>query len=190
MRDHVSEGLFSLFASSDRAEAMAGDLMEERQTHGSAWFCLHVAGTMLALWRSAVMDGPLRVIALAAAGCALLAAPAFGGAAAVGLFPQLMGSLVTWIPLSVFWWGGAFWVGASLVAIAPHRGVAACATLAAAGQALLIGVGMAVWSGPLNNVFLVFYTTGLIVPMLLLTGAATARRRTIACGIPALEQGR
>lgn len=189
MRDNVSEGLFSLFTSSDRAEAIAGDLMEEREKHGSAWYWLHVAGTMLALWRSAVMDGPLRVILLAVAGCALLTAPAFGGAAAVRLFPRWAGSPVSWIALSCFWWGGALWIGAALVALAPRRGMAACATLAVTSEVLLIGVGMAVWRDLSSTDLLLFYT-GLLVPAALLVGGAIARRRTLACGVPALEQRR
>ena len=34
MRENVVEELFSVFASSDRAEALAGDLAEERQQRG------------------------------------------------------------------------------------------------------------------------------------------------------------
>jgi hypothetical protein len=189
MRDNVSEGLFSLFTSSDHAQAIAGDLMEEREHRGSVWFWLHVAGTMLALRRSAVIDGPLRVIMLAVAGCALLTAPAFGGAAAVRLFPQLTGSPVSWIALSFFWWGGALWVGASLVAIAPRSGMAACATLAVAGEALLLGLGMTVVWRDLSNVeFLLFYATGLLAAAPLLIGGAIARRRLIVCRIPLAQR--
>jgi hypothetical protein len=190
VHDNAVEGLLSLFTSSDRAEAIAGDLMEEREKHGSAWFWRHVAGTMLALWRSALMDGPLRVIMLAMAGCALFTAPAFGGVAALRLFPQWTGSPVSWIALSLFWWGGALWTGASLVGIAPQRGMAACATLAVAGEALLIGLGVTVWRGPLETDFVLFYTTGLLVTAPLLVGGAIARGRMIASGIRALEQGR
>jgi hypothetical protein len=187
MRDNVSEGLFSLFTSSDRAEAIAGDLMEEREKHGSAWFWRHVAGTMLALWRSALTDAPLMVLMLAAAGCLLLAGPSFGGVAAVYLFPR---SPVSWIALSFFWWGGALWIGASLVAIAPRRGMAACATLAVASEVLLIGVGTAIWRDLLSGDFLLFYMTGLLVAVPLLLGGAITRRRMIACGTPTSEQRR
>lgn len=190
MRDNVSEGLFSLFTSSDHAAAIAGDLIEEREEHGSIWFWLHVVRITLALWRDAAMEAPLRVLALATVACALFTAPAFGGVAAVALFPQLMGSPVSWIALSFFWWGGALWVGASLVAIAPRRGMAACATLAVTSDVLLIGVGMAVWRDSLSTDFLLFYATGLLVPASLLVGGAIARRRAIACGVPALEQRR
>lgn len=139
MRDTIrAERLLSLFTSQERAEAIAGDLTEERRVRGPIWFWLHVLGTMLALWRSAVADAPLAVLALAVAGGALFAAPAIAGAAAVGLFPQLIGSPVSWITLSFFWWGGALWTGASLVGIAPGRGMAASAMLAVASEALLI----------------------------------------------------
>ena len=42
MRDNAVERLFSLFTSSDRAEAIAGDLAEEREQRGWIWFWLHV----------------------------------------------------------------------------------------------------------------------------------------------------
>jgi len=191
MRDNVSEALFSLLTSPDHAEAIAGDLMEERQHRGSPWFWLHVAGTMLALWRSAVTDAPLKVIVLAMAGCALLFAPGLGGAAAVSLFPQLIGSPVSWIVLSFFWWGGALGIGASLIAAAPRRGMAACATLAVAVEALLIALGGSVLRHDLQSAeFLVIYAIGLATAAPLLLGGAIARHRMIACGIPALEQRR
>jgi hypothetical protein len=180
MRDNVIDKLFSLFTSADRAEALAGDLTEEREHHGWAWFWLQAARVTFALWRSVAMDAPMRVLALTLAGCALFTAPAFAGTAAVSLFPQLMGSPVSWVALSFFWWGGALWTGASLVAIAPRRGMAACAALAVAGEALLIGVGVAaVWRDLLKTDFLLFYTTGLLVAAPLLIGGAIARRRLI-----------
>jgi hypothetical protein len=84
--------------------------------------------------------------------------------------------------LPLVWWGGALWVGASLVACAPRRGMAACASLAVGGEALLIGLGgPAVWSDPGNGDFVLFCTTALIAPMPLLIGAAVARRRLVAC---------
>lgn len=176
MRDNAVDRLFSLFTSSECAEAIAGDLAEEREQHGWSWYWLHVARTTLALWRSTVIDAPVVVLLVAVAGCALFAAPAFGGVASVYLFPHSSGSPVRWIALALFWWGGALWTGVSLVGIAPQRGMAACATLAVAAEALSIGLGMD--------------TTGLLVPAWLLAGGAIARRRMIGCGIRALKQGR
>ena len=75
MRDRIVERLFSLFASSDRAEAMAGDLAEERDHRGSAWFWLHVAGVTLALGRRAASDAPLRALALTVAAAVRLPPP-------------------------------------------------------------------------------------------------------------------
>lgn len=93
---------------------------------------------------------------------------------------------MSWIALSFFWWGGALWTGASLVAIAPRRGMAACATLAVAGAALMIGLGVtAVWHDWLKGDFLLFYTTGLFAAAPLLAGGVIARRRMIAWGITA-----
>ncbi len=191
MRDNVIEKLFSLFTSSDRAEAMAGDLTEERKHRGWAWFCVHVVGVLLALWRSAAGDAPLRVLALTAAGCALFSGPAFGGAAAVGLFPQLIGSPVSWVALSFFWWGGALWTGASLVGLAPRRGMVACVTLVAAGEALLLAFGaMTPRRDLLTSEFLLFYVIGLVAGAPLLTGGAIARLRMNACRNRGFEQSR
>ena len=192
MRDTTrAERLLSLFTSPDCAAGIAGDLTEERRHRGSIWFWLHVLGTTLALWRSAFTDAPLIVLVLAVAGCALFAGPALGGVAAVGLFPQWIGSPVSWIALSFFWWGGALWTGASLVGIAPRRGMAACAMLAVAGEALLIAfVVTALWRDWLSAQLVLFYTTGLVVAAPLLIGGAIARRRLIACAMPAIEQHR
>jgi hypothetical protein len=189
MRDNAVERLFSLFTSSDRAIAIAGDLAEEREQHGGIWFWLHVVSVTFALWRNAATEAPLRVLALMLAGMALLSAPAFGGVAAVFLVPQAMDLPVGWIALPFFWWGGALWTGASLVALAPRRGMAACAMLAVAGEALLIGFGgPAVWRDPSNTDFVLFCTTGLLAAMPLLTGAAVARRRLIAGPVLPREQ--
>ena len=103
--------LLALFTSADCAEAIAGDLAEERRDHGSTRFWLHVFGTTITLWRSAVGGAPMTILALATVGLASLAAPALAGIAAVNLFPQLNGSLVSWIVLSLFWWSGALCTG-------------------------------------------------------------------------------
>ena len=180
MRDNAVDRLFSLFTSSDRAVAIAGDLAEERERRGWTWFCLHVVGVTFALWRNATTESPVRVLALVLAGLALLSAPAFGGVAAVFLFPQAAGSPVGWIALSCFWWGAALWTGAALVAAAPRSGMAACAMLALAGEALLITFGgPAVWRDPSNTDFVLFCTTGFAAAAPLLVGGAIARRRMV-----------
>ena len=126
MRDNAVERLFSLFTSSDHAVAIAGDLAEEREQRGWLWFWLHVVRVTFALCRNAAAEAPLRVLVLTLAGGALFTAPAVAGVAAVYLFPAPANS-VSWIALSFFWWGGALWTGASLVMIAPRRGMPACA---------------------------------------------------------------
>ena len=171
MRSPVMEWLFSLFTSPDRAEAIAGDLTEERARRGSTWFWLQVCRTLLALWRSAVMDGPLRVIGLTLAGAVLFIGPAFVGVAAFGLFPHLMGSFVTWSALAFCWWGGALWVGATLTNLDPRRGSTACATLAVSSGLLLLAAGI---ESP----------TALLVPVLILIGGVMARRRLAAMLVP------
>src|SRR5687768_10655573 len=109
MRDNAVERLFSLFTSADRAEALAGDLAEEREQRGWIWFWLHVLRVTVALWGSAATEAPLRVLALTLAGLVLWFAPAFGGVATLYLVPQLFGLAGSWISLSFFWWGGALW---------------------------------------------------------------------------------
>ena len=186
-----AETLLSLFTSPDCAAAIAGDLTEERRHRGSSWFWQHVLRTTLGLWRSALADAPLMVLMLAVAGCSLLAGPVFGGVAAINLFPHWSGSPVSWIALSFFWWSGALWTGASLVSIAPRLGMTACATLAVAGQALLVAFGVSVlWDDLQNAELVLFYAIGLATTALLLLGGAIARRRMIACGIPTLEPPR
>ena len=191
MRDDTVERLFSLFTSSDRAVAIAGDLAEERGRRGWIWFWLHVVRITLVLWRNAAREAPLRVLALVLAGLALLVAPAFAGVAAVFLVPHSMHFPVAWIALPFFWWGGALWTGGTLVAFSPRRGMAACAMLAVGGEALLIGFGgPAVWRDPSNTDFVLFCTTALIAALPLLTGAAVARRRLVACAVLPPEQHR
>jgi hypothetical protein len=191
MRNNTIEKLFSLFTSSDRAVAIAGDLAEERERRGWIWFWLHLVRVTLALWRNAAAEAPLPVFALVLAGLAFLTAPAFGGVAAVFLVPRLTDSPVVWIALSFFWWGGALWTGATLVALAPHRGMAACALLAVGGAALLIGFGgPEVWRDPSNTDFILFCTAGLIAAAPLLTGSAVARRRLVNRAVPPQEQHR
>jgi hypothetical protein len=74
-----------------------------------------------------------------------------------------------------------------LVALAPRSGMAACAMLAVAGEALLIGFGgPAVWRDPSNTDFVLFCTTGFAGAAPLLVGGAIARRRMIMWGIPTL----
>lgn len=131
MRDNVIDRLFSLFTTPERAESIAGDLAEERQHRGRAWYWLHVAGVTLALWRSAASDAPLRLIALTIAGCALLIAPAFGGAVAAFLFPQMIVAVVALV-------AGALFTAITLAAVARRLGFAASATLAVVGVALVL----------------------------------------------------
>src|SRR3954469_20301935 len=100
MRDTVVEQLFSIFASSDRAEALAGDLAEERQQRGWIWYWQHVLRVTFVLWRRASTEAPLRMVALALGGCVLFTVPAFAGVAAVFLFPLVAGSAASWIALS------------------------------------------------------------------------------------------
>jgi hypothetical protein len=182
MCDNAVEGLFSLFASADRATALTGDLAEEREHRGSMWYWVHVVRITFSLWRIAAIDAPLRVLALMLAGMALLSGAGFAGVAAVFLIPRM--PVIGWMGLPFFWGGGAFLTGACLVAAAPRAGMAACATLAVAGEAVLIGAtGPAMWRDPSNTDFVLFCTTGIVSAMPLLAGAVVARWRMLVWGI-------
>lgn len=175
---NVAQRLLALFTSPDCAEAIVGDLIEERR--GSIWFWRHVLITVVKLSRSAVVNTPLPSLALAAAGCALFAIPAFAGVAAVSLFPLHFGSLVSCIPLSLVWWTGALWTGASLVTIAPGRGMATCLMLAVAGEALLIMFGLiAVLLEAVTLPFGGYYTVAAFAAGPLLAGGAVAHLRLL-----------
>lgn len=183
MVDNTVERLFSLFASSDRAEALAGDLAEERGRRGWMWYWLHVIRITFTLWRNSAAEAPLRVLALMLAGGALFIAPAIAGVAGIYLFP-FSASWVSWIALAVFWWGGAVWTGVSLVTIAPHRGMPACTIVAAVAAALLLGFGVTVDLQEFTRTDRMFFITALGTTVALLAGGAIARRRTIVIAVP------
>ena len=181
MRDDAVEKLFSLFTSSERAVAMTGDMAEERDQRGSLWFWLHVVRITFALWRRAATEAPLPVVALILAGLALLAAPVLGGVATVYLFPR---SAVSWIPLSFFWWGGALGTGASLVAIAPQRGMPACAIIAAVGATVLLAFGVTTDPQEFSRLDRMLFFSALGATVALLAGGSIARRRTVVAAVP------
>jgi hypothetical protein len=191
MRENAVEKLFSLFLSADAAAGIAGDLAEERDQRGWIWFGLQAVRITFALWRNAAAEAPVRMLALVLLGAALLSAPALGGIAAVLLVPEWMSSPAGWIALPLFWWGGALWTGATLVAVAPRRGMAGCASLAVVGQTLLIAFGgPAVWRDPSDTGFAVFCAAGLAGAVPLLAGGVMARRRMILGGTSTLEPHR
>ena len=182
MRDDLVQKLFSLFTSSARAEAIAGDLIQERRERGSTWFWWHALVTAAALWGTAAFREPLRTLALVVVGSAFFAATALAGVAAISLFPGLLGSLVSRSILSLFWWGGALWAGASLVFIAPTRGMAACVTLAAIAEVLLLAgslAGLPLDAGIGSDPSGIFYFTAASAAVPLLVGGAVAHARAI-----------
>lgn len=180
MRDDLIQRLFSLFTSADRAEAIAGDLIQERSDRGSRWFWRHALATAAALCATTVVRAPMRTLVVAAAGCALMAVPVFAGVAAVSVFPTLVGALVATL-LAIFWWGGALWAGASMVLIAPVRGMAASVTLAALAEVMLLAGWVAGLQIDFANVTSgTFYMTAAGAAWPLLIGAAVARARVIA----------
>lgn len=122
----VAYRLLSLFTSPDRAEAIEGDLLEERHTHGSVWFAINVVTTAFALWKQAVELELLRTTALSvlavAVSCLVCGALELLRAE---LGPLGVSSGATTLLIPVF----AFLLGAALVRGAPRIGaVAATAT--------------------------------------------------------------
>lgn len=189
MRDNVVERLFSLFTSPDRAEAMAGDLVQERHDRGPGWFWWQTTVTIVSLWATAVGTAPFRTMLVAAFACALFVMPAFAGVAAVGLFPTLFGALAAWSLLSIFWWGGALWTGASIVGVSRARGIPACVTVVALGEMLLLTLWIAgVRLDFLSVTSAAFYVTAAAAACPLLVGAAIARDRAIGRSTTSLEQ--
>ena len=184
MRDNAVERLFSLFTSSDRAEAMAGDLAEEAEQCGPIWFWCHVARITFVLWRNTAMEAPLQLLALILAGVAVLSAPAFAGVAALYLVPSV--GAVSWIAVAVIWWGGALWTGVSLAAIAPRRGTVACAILAVGGAALVMAFGATIEPRELAtpSTERMFFSVALGATVALLTGGALARGATVVIAGP------
>jgi hypothetical protein len=178
MPDDVVERLFSLFTSADRAEAITGDLIQERPDRGWTWFWCHAFAAAVTFWGTAVAEAPARTLLVVAAGCTLMAGPAFAGVAAVTLFPTISGAILTWSLLAIFWWGGALWAGASMVVLAPARGMAAGVTLAVLGDALLLALWVA--GLPIDVVNLadgITHLTAAGAAWPLLVGAAIARSR-------------
>jgi hypothetical protein len=170
--------LLSLFTTPDRAESIAGDLTEEREVRGSAWFWFHVFRTTSALFTNELSAAPVMTLALVALGFALFVSLAFTGVAAVFLFP-FIGSGASWGLLSLFWWSAALCTGVSLVSIAPKQGMAACLTLAVAGEALLLSCTIFfTLTEPTRAWSILVYTSALFAAAPLLAGGAIARRRT------------
>jgi len=178
-----------LFTSPDRAEGIAGDLAEARGERGSIWFWWQVLATTVALWGDTFTRAPLASLGLAAAGCWLFASSALGGVVAISLFPGHLGSAVSWIVLSLLWWGGALCTGVLLVSMAPTRGMAMCVVLSVAIEALLIASGLTVFQPEvLRTPSVVFYSIAALAPVPLLIGGATVRLRLIANSSYSLEQ--
>ena len=130
MRDRFVEWLFAVFTSPERAEAMAGDLAEERDRRGTAGFWVHVTGVTFALLRRAAVDAPLAAVALTIA-------PLLVATVAVSLFPPLFDPPGRWVSASLVWWAAALSSGALLAAVARRRGRTASVALTVAGLGVI-----------------------------------------------------
>ncbi len=178
------ERLLSLFTTPDRASAIAGDLVEVNGEGSPFFVWLDVLRTALGLWRGTVADAPWRVLMVAMMGCVLVAGPAIAGIAVVALFPASIGSPVSWIALTCFWWIAALSAGAVLGSMAPRRGMAACVVLAGAGGMLLVTLLMAtIWQDEPNIHLVLFYGAGAVAALPLLIGGTIARGRATGAGL-------
>lgn len=128
----VAYRLLSLFTSPERAEAIEGDLLEERPVYGRLWFAVNVVTTTLALWRQAVELELVRTAVLAALAVALSCLVCGALALArVELAALGLSGAGTLLLIAAF----AFLLGAALVRAAPALGAPAAV---AASLALLL----------------------------------------------------
>lgn len=176
-----AERLLSLITSPDNAAGIAGDLSEERDHRGSAWFWRQVLGTMLSLTRGVLVESPFVVVPLVLAGYVLLQALAWG---VVHAELYLLNALQATYGLDVFIgmtaplfnWPGKLLVGMAMVAVAQRRGMVACVLLAALVVVSSIFSACVVYS--YANFFpLQIPVRSLGTSFLLLLGGALIRRR-------------
>lgn len=164
--------LLASVTTAERAAAIEGDLLEERASRGKWWFVVHVVRTTFALFGLALLQAPLRTLALscAAVAASCLVCPAVGTAF---FGPR------AWIPVPLLGFAAivasASLIGAALVRIAGAVGVRAAVatsflllvmflfsqTVASVEQpgaiatfdvyrfALRLGLGFCVYLGPL-----------------------------------------
>jgi hypothetical protein len=117
----VAHRLLALFTSPEHADAIEGDLLEERQTHGRLWFAVNVVTTALALWKQAVELELLRTAALTALAVGL-------SCLACGLVELVrieLAAVGLSIPTLLLIAACAFLLGAGLVRVAPVIGASA-----------------------------------------------------------------
>ena len=119
------EGLLSLFTSSDRAEAIAGDLMEEERNADRAGFGCTLGYDARAVARPRA-DAPFALCSLRRRGARSLPHPRSAGRRGP-CFPHLVGARVA-IALSSS--GGVERCGPAPPLVIAPGGMAACATLA------------------------------------------------------------
>ena len=141
-RSVFAQAILSLLTTPDRAEALAGDLIEDGARYGPAWFWCHLLRSGWALFLRALSREPLRAISVACLSLAALAAFGFSGAAVVLLFPGSATSLSIWFATSLLWWSGAVWTSSYIVGHAPRSGMAVCILLAILGESAVAAVGI------------------------------------------------
>ena len=146
--------LLSLFTTTDRAETIEGDLLEERQARGSFWFWTHVIRTTIALSRQPLQTAVLKTLSVAlltVLGFALLAITELSIRYFLGrpFFPQQAD--IRWIIIGA----SSILIGMSLVRIAAGAGFRAVILLA------LLSIYMFLWDMVSNILQLSFYTSGM-----------------------------
>ena len=165
----VAQAILSLVTTPDRAESVTGDLIEDRARHGASWFWLHLLRSACALWWRELLRDPRSALAVAFRALHFFALLGFVGVAAVYLFPGVAGSLSMWLAVSLTWWIGAWWTGASIVSGSPRIGMPLCLLLAVAGESLLVAAAGSPWPSPIH-------ASACFAGVLFLLGSVVARR--------------
>lgn len=136
----LSFSLLTLFTSPERAESIQGDLMEEAQSRGRAWFWSQMIRTTGALCWKGIARSPLAILGLTLSGGAvwvLATGILVAGVVAIELVFQSLG-----VPVNIrFLWVfllGALSAGIILGQAAPIRGMHASVVLAVVSVPVLV----------------------------------------------------
>lgn len=186
MRDiNRAERLLSLFTSPDSAAGIVGDLNEERGQRGSLWFWRQVLGTALSLARGALFEAPWVVLGLVAMGFCVLVALTIAGnlpaahvlnpTASAARSSPLVAALIILTFKSITWLS-ALLTGATLVAVSPRRGMAACLALCVLLELPRIAVLVAAWPQMPAGSMAMTWTFSQLTLLFLLLGGALLRR--------------
>jgi hypothetical protein len=179
-RSSLSFALLTLFTPPERAESIQGDLTEEAQVRGRAWFWSQVFRTTVALYWKGFARSPLAILGLTLSGGLawfIVTLVLLAGDIAIEFASRSLG-----VPINIrFVWVfllGTLLTGIILGRVAPVRGMYASVVLALASVpvlALVFNFNAIPWAGLAD-----FRLTALVLSeALLLLGSALSRRRAV-----------